>query len=203
MLCAGPAAAAGTTGQGWLKVVENNDFKQLPHITLALHPGSDAAVKQWLAFRLGEVRGDAAQLSAQLQHTQVRGWVCSWANSLPAGGWLAVHKRVCKCRGRGWMCQLCRHLPPSQATAPFHHATAHCLKPCLLPCALQAERNSLQLTLEEVRAAAALAKERHERLILEWGADAKAREAALLEAKSKELADLREEAARWAFFGKS
>lgn len=61
-----PAAQA----QGSLRVVENNDFKQLPHITLALRPGSDAAVKQWLAFRLGELRGDASQLSAELERTQ-------------------------------------------------------------------------------------------------------------------------------------
>jgi spindle assembly abnormal protein 6 len=52
--------------------LENNDFKQLPHITLALRPGSDAAVKQWLAFRLGELRSDASQLSAELERTQAR-----------------------------------------------------------------------------------------------------------------------------------
>lgn len=28
------------------KIVETNDFKQLPHITLAFRPGNDAAVKQ-------------------------------------------------------------------------------------------------------------------------------------------------------------
>ena len=54
------------------RVVENNDFKQLPHISLAFRPGSDAAVKQFLAFRLGELRIDRDDLSAQLEHTQAR-----------------------------------------------------------------------------------------------------------------------------------
>jgi hypothetical protein len=52
-------------------MVENNDFKQLAHLALALRGGSDAAVKQWLAFRLAELRGDAAALSEELQRTQV------------------------------------------------------------------------------------------------------------------------------------
>ncbi|EFN57105.1 hypothetical protein CHLNCDRAFT_143927 [Chlorella variabilis] len=119
----------GAAGQGSLRVVENNDFKQLPHITLALRPGSDAAVKQWLAFRLGELRGDAGQLSQELERTQA---------------------------SRG------------------------------------SERNSLQSSLAEVRRAAAEAREWHDRLSLEWQADGKARETAVLEAKSRELAELRE-----------
>jgi hypothetical protein len=60
-----------SAGQASLRVVENNDFKQLPHLTLALRPGSDAALKQFLAFRLGELHGDCSQLSAELERTQV------------------------------------------------------------------------------------------------------------------------------------
>ncbi|KAL6758042.1 centriole protein [Haematococcus lacustris] len=48
------------------KIVETNDFKQLPHITLAFRPGNDAAVKQFLAFRLLEVKGNAEDLTTQL-----------------------------------------------------------------------------------------------------------------------------------------
>lgn len=66
-------------------MVENNDFKQLPHICLAFRLGSDAAVKQFLAFRLGELRSDASALSAELERTQVQrgvrvvsGWVDGW-----------------------------------------------------------------------------------------------------------------------------
>ncbi|GBF91102.1 hypothetical protein Rsub_04771 [Raphidocelis subcapitata] len=57
-------------GDSVLKVVETNDFKQLPHITLTFRPGNDTAVKQFLAFRLGEVRADCSQLSEVLAQTQ-------------------------------------------------------------------------------------------------------------------------------------
>ncbi|KAL4433886.1 hypothetical protein ABPG75_000327 [Micractinium tetrahymenae] len=123
-LAASPAASAPSVPSSF-RVVENNDFKQLPHICLAFRPGSDAAVKQFLAFRLGELRSDASALSAELERTQ-------------------------------------------------------------------GERNSLQTSLGEARRAAAAAREQHERLVLEHEADAKAREAAVLEAKARELADLRE-----------
>lgn len=33
-------------GDSVFKVVETNDFKQLPHITLTFRPGNDTAVKQ-------------------------------------------------------------------------------------------------------------------------------------------------------------
>lgn len=58
--------------QASFKVVENNDFKQVPHITLTFRPGSDAAVKQFLAFRLTELKSDCSQLSSELERTQVR-----------------------------------------------------------------------------------------------------------------------------------
>lgn len=82
MLHTGPAAPGGSSatpsgsssggaGAATFRVVENNDFKQLAHISLAFRSGSDAAVKQFLAFRLGELRSDCSQLSAELERTQV------------------------------------------------------------------------------------------------------------------------------------
>ena len=46
--------------------------EQVPHIGLTFVPGSDAAVKQWLAFRLSELRADGATLSSELERAQVR-----------------------------------------------------------------------------------------------------------------------------------
>jgi hypothetical protein len=54
---------------------------------------------------------------------------------------------------------------------------------------MQGERNSLQTTLADVRRGAAEASEAHERLALEWQAEARAREAAVLEAKAREVAE--------------
>lgn len=53
-----------------LKVVECNDFKELPHLTLQLRPGTDAAVKHFLAFRLKEVQADCTQLQVQREALQ-------------------------------------------------------------------------------------------------------------------------------------
>ena len=105
----------GAAGQGSLRVVENNDFKQLPHITLALRPGSDAAVKQWLAFRLGELRGDAGQLSQDLERTQAsRGVGHGGVPGLASGrGWLALGRGSWWCAagtsqmGRAWLLFVC------------------------------------------------------------------------------------------------
>ncbi|GFR43676.1 hypothetical protein Agub_g4784 [Astrephomene gubernaculifera] len=52
------------------KIVEINDFKQLPHITLAFRPGNDSVVKQFLAFRLTEVKGNCQELSDALNKTK-------------------------------------------------------------------------------------------------------------------------------------
>ncbi|KAL3138442.1 hypothetical protein ABBQ32_006233 [Trebouxia sp. C0010 RCD-2024] len=51
------------------KIVETNDFNQLPHITLAFRPGNDVAVKQFLAFRLSEVKLNCEHLTADLNMT--------------------------------------------------------------------------------------------------------------------------------------
>ncbi|GLC45099.1 hypothetical protein PLESTB_001468100 [Pleodorina starrii] len=52
------------------KIVEINDFKQLPHITLAFRPGNDSVVKQFLAFRLTEVKSNCQELSDTLDKTK-------------------------------------------------------------------------------------------------------------------------------------
>ena len=58
-------------GASLFRVVETNDFNQLPHITLAFRPGNDAAVKAFLASRLAEVKAAHARLEAALCRTQV------------------------------------------------------------------------------------------------------------------------------------
>ncbi|KAF8068308.1 hypothetical protein HT031_001995 [Scenedesmus sp. PABB004] len=65
------AVLAVGAGESVLKIVETNDFKQLPHVTLAFRPGNDFTVKQFLAFRLGEVKDDCAKLQDQLANSQV------------------------------------------------------------------------------------------------------------------------------------
>lgn len=92
------------------RVVENNDFKQLPHICLAFRPGSDAAVKQFLAFRLGELRADAGVLSAELERTQARGAAGRREGKGINGNMRSLGRRLPQCRswtgldgaGRGW-----------------------------------------------------------------------------------------------------
>ena len=37
---------AAKGGDSIFRIVETNDFKQLPHITLAFKPGNDMAIKQ-------------------------------------------------------------------------------------------------------------------------------------------------------------
>ncbi|KAK9867036.1 hypothetical protein WJX84_007443 [Apatococcus fuscideae] len=57
------------------KIVETNDFKQLAHIALAFRPGSDTAIKQFLAFRLTEMklRGDRLQEQLDSSEAQCQG----------------------------------------------------------------------------------------------------------------------------------
>ena len=45
-LCRFQAVLSAKGGSSVFKIVETNDFKQLPHITLAFRPGNDVAVKQ-------------------------------------------------------------------------------------------------------------------------------------------------------------
>ena len=47
---------AGTLTDSHLGVVETNQFKHLSHISLRFSPGDDAALKQYLAARLLDVR---------------------------------------------------------------------------------------------------------------------------------------------------
>lgn len=46
MLCRFQAVLTVRGMESLFKILEINDFKQLPHITLAFRPGNDAAVKQ-------------------------------------------------------------------------------------------------------------------------------------------------------------
>ncbi|KAK9808849.1 hypothetical protein WJX72_005003 [[Myrmecia] bisecta] len=57
-------------GESVFKIVETNDFKQLAHIMLAFRPGNDPAVKQFLAFRLSEVKANCDKLTEELDLTQ-------------------------------------------------------------------------------------------------------------------------------------
>lgn len=59
-------------GDSTFQIVETNDFKQLPHISLAFRPGNDASVKQFLAFRLSEVHQSHEALTTELRKTKVR-----------------------------------------------------------------------------------------------------------------------------------
>lgn len=43
---------------GKLEFLECNSFKELPHVTLKLFPGSDATIRQFLTFRLSEISGE-------------------------------------------------------------------------------------------------------------------------------------------------
>ena len=93
---------AAREGASLFKVVETNDFNQLPHVSLAFRPGGDATVKQFLAGRLAELRAANARLEASLARTQVGPLlaaaghpkvaamlaVCAWRNCAPVPpGW--------------------------------------------------------------------------------------------------------------------
>lgn len=56
-------------GESVFKMVETNDFKQLPHITLSFRCGNDLAIKSFLAFRLTEVKDECRGLSGALSST--------------------------------------------------------------------------------------------------------------------------------------
>ncbi len=93
------APSSGGSGAATFRVVENNDFKQLAHISLAFRAGSDAAVKQFLAFRLGELRTDCSQLSAELERTQVGsgGLTLGGCSELVWESWLREQCCVASC----------------------------------------------------------------------------------------------------------
>ena len=61
------------------KVVETNDFNQLPHITLAFRPGNDATVKAFLAGRLSEVQAVQTALERDLSRAQVSSAGQAWS----------------------------------------------------------------------------------------------------------------------------
>lgn len=51
-----------------LRLIECNEFKELPHITLQLRSGNDSAIKDFLSFRLDEVQTELAKKAEEL-HT--------------------------------------------------------------------------------------------------------------------------------------
>ena len=51
---------------GMLKLLESNSFKDLAHLSLRLKSGTDATIKQFLSFRLHEIKEECARLSASL-----------------------------------------------------------------------------------------------------------------------------------------
>jgi spindle assembly abnormal protein 6 len=54
------------SGAGLLRLVESNTFKDLSHLSLQLRAGTDSSIRQFLAFRLAEVKLDCGRLSASL-----------------------------------------------------------------------------------------------------------------------------------------
>lgn len=69
------------------RIVETNDFKQLPHITLSFRPGNDFAVKQFLAFRLAEVKSNNQELSCELAKSKARDARHAQQCLCPCGSW--------------------------------------------------------------------------------------------------------------------
>jgi spindle assembly abnormal protein 6 len=55
-----------SSGESVFKMVETNDFKQLPHISLCFRPGTDMAIKSFLAFRLTEVQQECESVQKDL-----------------------------------------------------------------------------------------------------------------------------------------
>ena len=55
-----------SAGESIFKMVETNDFKQLAHISLCFRPGTDMAIKSFLAFRLTEVQQERDHLCSDL-----------------------------------------------------------------------------------------------------------------------------------------
>ena len=53
------------------KVVETNDFNQLPHITLRFRPGSSHDIQHFLAYRLSEAIRHCQRIQQQLTASQV------------------------------------------------------------------------------------------------------------------------------------
>ncbi|CAL8470011.1 g9553 [Coccomyxa elongata] len=64
------AVLLATDASSVFKIVETNDFNQLPHITLALRPGNDAAIKHFLASRLSEVKLANGKLGSDIKEVQ-------------------------------------------------------------------------------------------------------------------------------------
>eukprot|EP00898_Chlorokybus_atmophyticus_P008306 jgi/Chlat1/8477/Chrsp80S07883 len=64
------AVLATRPGESTLSIVETNQFKHLCHIALLFQPGTDHAIKQYLAGRLNEVKSTSQELRSNLARTQ-------------------------------------------------------------------------------------------------------------------------------------
>ena len=67
----GVVLATGGKAPSW-SVVEENDFKQLVHLSLAVRKGSDAEVKAYLSGVVSNFRARVAELEARLADVEVR-----------------------------------------------------------------------------------------------------------------------------------
>lgn len=54
IFCRFQAVLSARGSDSIFKIVETNDFNQLPHITLAFRPGNDVAVKQVRQYCMNE-----------------------------------------------------------------------------------------------------------------------------------------------------
>jgi len=59
-----------SNGDSLLSIVEDNQFRELTHISLRLRKGTDDAVKQHLACKLKSSRGEAADLADKFKESQ-------------------------------------------------------------------------------------------------------------------------------------
>lgn len=59
-----------STLESQLKLVETNDFKQIPHICLSFRCGSDSDIKSFLAYRLNELISERDVLQSQVSSSR-------------------------------------------------------------------------------------------------------------------------------------
>lgn len=188
MLCRFQAILSIQEGVSVFRVVETNDFNQLPHITLAFRPGSDAAVKSFLAGRLSEVRASHASLERDLGRAQV-GWLafapCPLAcmQAMPGGGCIwgfCSLLTFCHCR---------KSMKASKSQFQY---SIECRTQCL-----QAEASSRAEQLRDTKEQLAEAVAAHERHAIEVEARSKSQAADAVMQKSEELSQQKEDLDRY------
>lgn len=95
---------AGTTA-GTLRILERNAFKELPHLTLRTKAGTDSKVKEFLAFRLGEVMDQCKRLTEDVtavrrayEESQKQLQICSCSSEKASEEYeinVQRHKKAC------------------------------------------------------------------------------------------------------------